>query len=88
MFKEKTVAGSGGRWFLVKIMPYRTMENRIDGLVITFADVTLSKTLEIQLRKTQAQLERRAMDSTGELEKARKELRKVMDEGKQRGKGA
>jgi two-component system CheB/CheR fusion protein len=28
---EKSVAASHGRWFLVRIMPYRTLENRIDG---------------------------------------------------------
>jgi len=44
---------------LVRIMPYRTLENRIDGVVITFADITVSKTLETELRKTQAVLEKR-----------------------------
>ena len=74
-FKEVMVAASGGRWFLVRIMPYRTLENRIDGVVITFADITVSKTLEIELRKTQAELERRVTDKTTELDKAHKDLR-------------
>jgi two-component system CheB/CheR fusion protein len=29
-----------GRWFLMRILPYRTKENVIDGVVITFIDVT------------------------------------------------
>ena len=74
-FKEVMVAASGGRWFQVRIMPYRTLENRIDGVVITFADITVSKTLEIELRKTQAELERRVTDKTTELDKAHKDLR-------------
>ncbi len=75
VFKEVTVAASDGRWFLVRIMPYRTLENRIDGVVITFTDVTVSKTLEIELRKTQAELERRVTDKTAELDRARKDHR-------------
>jgi two-component system CheB/CheR fusion protein len=31
-------------------MPYRTEENLIDGLVITFVDITAAKTLEARLR--------------------------------------
>lgn len=31
-----------GRWFNVRIMPYRTLDDRIDGLVITFNNITLS----------------------------------------------
>jgi len=72
VFKEVTVNASGGRWFLVRIMPYRTLDNRIDGLVITFMDVTVSKKLESELRKTQEELELRITDTTRELDRARK----------------
>ena len=75
-FKEVSVAASDGRWFQVRIMPYRTLENRIDGVVITFTDVTVSKTLEAELRKTQAKLEHRITDQTDELDAARKSVRK------------
>jgi chemotaxis methyl-accepting protein methylase len=51
---EKQVATRDGRWFLVRIMPYRTLENRIDGVVITFSDITAAKRLEAQLRQTRA----------------------------------
>jgi len=37
-------------------MPYRTQENRIDGLVITFSDISKSKKLEVELRAMQARL--------------------------------
>jgi two-component system CheB/CheR fusion protein len=47
-----------GHWFQMRIMPYRTLDNMIDGVVITFVDITVSKTLEAELRKTQAGLYR------------------------------
>ena len=47
---EKSVSARNGRWFTVRIMPYRTVDDRIDGVVITFADITVSKTLEAKLR--------------------------------------
>ncbi len=59
VFVEKQIAAKDGRWFQVRIMPYRTLENRIDGLVITFMEITTSKRLEAELRKTQAALEKR-----------------------------
>lgn len=39
-----------GNWFAARILPYRTMDNRIDGVVITFTDITISKKLEADLR--------------------------------------
>ncbi len=88
VFKERMVSGSSGRWFLVRIMPYRTLENRIDGVVITFTDVTVSKTLEMELRKTQAGLERRVANRAGVSDKTRKDLRKKIGGKKRTGEGA
>ncbi|MGD0265060.1 MAG: chemotaxis protein CheB [Candidatus Methylomirabilota bacterium] len=51
VFHEKQVAARDGRWFTVRIMPYRTLENMIDGVVITFTDITTSKTREAKLRE-------------------------------------
>jgi chemotaxis methyl-accepting protein methylase len=59
VFSEKAVTTSDGRWFLVRIMPYRTLDNRIDGVVITFADITGPKAIEAELRKRQSTLESR-----------------------------
>ena len=57
VFKETDVAATETRWFRVRIMPYRTQDNRIDGLVITFADISASKRLEVELRQAQARLQ-------------------------------
>jgi two-component system CheB/CheR fusion protein len=51
VFIEKPVNTHDGRWFSVRIMPYRTFENRIDGVVITFTNISISKKLEEVLRE-------------------------------------
>ncbi|MGZ8193087.1 MAG: CheR family methyltransferase [Methylobacter sp.] len=35
-----------GEWYLLRILPYRTIENMIDGLVITFVDISRLKKAE------------------------------------------
>jgi two-component system CheB/CheR fusion protein len=50
-FTEKQIATTDGRWFSVRIMPYRTLSNVIQGAVITFVDITVAKELESRLRK-------------------------------------
>jgi two-component system CheB/CheR fusion protein len=52
-FKEQQIKTLDGRWFGVRIMPYRTTDNRIDGIVITFTDITASKVLEASSRREQ-----------------------------------
>jgi two-component system CheB/CheR fusion protein len=65
---EKEVTTRDGRWLLVRIMPYRTLENMIDGVIITFVDITVSKTLEAELRKTQAGLHKQISEQALELD--------------------
>ncbi len=55
---EKSIAAKDGRWFTVRIMPYRTLDDRIDGVVITFTDITVAKKLEASLRGARAAKER------------------------------
>ncbi|MFT6153085.1 MAG: chemotaxis protein methyltransferase CheR/two-component system CheB/CheR fusion protein [Crocinitomicaceae bacterium] len=54
VFIEEEVTASDDRWFKVRIMPYRTQENMIGGVVITFIDITQAKTLEAELREIRA----------------------------------
>jgi two-component system CheB/CheR fusion protein len=49
-FCEKQITTHDKRWFKVRIMPYRTSQNVIDGAVLTFSDITASKLLEKELR--------------------------------------
>lgn len=32
-----------GEWFKMRILPYRTIDNRIDGLVLTFSSIDIQK---------------------------------------------
>jgi len=49
VFIQKEIPARDGRWFLVRIMPYRTLDDRIDGLVITFINMSDHKRLEEKL---------------------------------------
>ncbi|MDI1302594.1 MAG: chemotaxis protein CheB [bacterium] len=50
VFSEKQIPTSDGRWFTVRIMPYRRLDNVIDGVVVTFVDISATKELEAALR--------------------------------------
>jgi two-component system CheB/CheR fusion protein len=69
---EKPIGARGSRWFTVRIMPYRTLDDRIDGVVITFADITVAKTLEAKLRDKQAFLESHVADQDVKLKQKKR----------------
>ena len=50
VFSEKQILTTDNRWYSVRIMPYRRLDNVIDGAVITLVDITLTKELESRLR--------------------------------------
>ena len=52
--KEAEVQDTDNNWYAVGISPYRTLENLIDGVVITFVDITKIKRAEIGLRESEA----------------------------------
>ncbi len=56
VFTEKQIPTNDGRWLTVRIMPYRTMENVINGVVITFIDITAAKTLQSELHAANEKL--------------------------------
>jgi len=53
---EREVQGNGGHWFLVRISPYRTGEDRIDGAVLNFIDVSERHKEQEQLRANDERL--------------------------------
>jgi two-component system CheB/CheR fusion protein len=57
IFSEKEIGTGDGRWFSVRIMPYRTTEDVIGGVVITFLNITAAKRLETSLREKIAELQ-------------------------------
>lgn len=44
--REKQVRTREGRWYLNRVIPYRTLDNVIDGVVLTFTDITEQKLAE------------------------------------------
>ncbi|MEI7726270.1 MAG: PAS domain-containing protein, partial [Bacteroidota bacterium] len=53
IFIEKQIPARDGRWFTVRIMPYRTFDDRIDGLVITFINMSNLRKTEVKFHETQ-----------------------------------
>ncbi|MFL5370407.1 MAG: CheR family methyltransferase, partial [Myxococcales bacterium] len=49
---EREISTADGRWFSTRILPYRTLDDVTDGVVITFMDVTNAKRLEAELRES------------------------------------
>ena len=47
---EREVETHEGAWYLIRVLPYRTVEDRIEGVVITFVDITALKKTEGALR--------------------------------------
>ena len=52
--KEREVQAASGEWYLLRIRPYRTLDNVIDGAVITFTDISALKTAQLALRDSEA----------------------------------
>jgi two-component system CheB/CheR fusion protein len=40
VFREKEIRSTDGSWYAMRVAPYRTMENVIDGVVISFVNIT------------------------------------------------
>ncbi|MGB9436450.1 MAG: CheR family methyltransferase, partial [Desulfobacterales bacterium] len=54
--QEAEVICQAGNWYSMRIAPYRTLENVIDGVVITFVDITRIKQTEDALRLSKKHL--------------------------------
>ncbi len=50
---ETEVATKDGRWLMMRLRPYRTTENRIEGVVLTLFDVTARREAETELRRSE-----------------------------------
>ncbi len=50
--KQFEVQTTNGLWYSVRIMPYRTIENVIEGIVMTFGDITQQKQTEMEVQES------------------------------------
>jgi two-component system CheB/CheR fusion protein len=54
---EREVSTDDGRWYLIRLRPYRTPDDRIEGVVITFVDFTEQKHAEEERERLLAEVE-------------------------------
>ncbi len=52
---EHEARSESAGWFLVRLLPYRTVDDRIEGVVISFVDITSSKKAAEALRESEEQ---------------------------------
>ncbi len=55
--QEEEVTSTDNRFIKIRVLPYRTIQNVIDGVVITFEDITLRKKVEKELEERRVLLE-------------------------------
>ena len=52
---ETEVRSKGGQWYVVRLRPYRTVDDRIDGTVVSFVDITARRQAAAALRESEEQ---------------------------------
>ncbi|WP_081744126.1 HWE histidine kinase domain-containing protein [Ensifer aridi] len=54
---EHEVKSRNNRWYLVRMRPYRTIEDKVDGVVATFVDITERREAEEAVRQSEQRLD-------------------------------
>ncbi|MET0413202.1 MAG: chemotaxis protein CheB [Polyangiaceae bacterium] len=80
---EREVGEAGGRFFLARLLPYRTTDDHIAGVVLTFVDVTERHRAQDAIQRAQQELEQRVRERTAELDAANQALRLEIDQHQQ-----
>ncbi len=57
--EEEVHRAEGDRWFVMRVLPYRTLDDVIDGAVITFNEITEQKKAQAEIRRLNDELRRR-----------------------------
>ncbi len=55
--RECEVRSDAGRWYLLRMRPYRTVEDRIEGIVVTFVDISERRQTESNLLESERRLQ-------------------------------
>ena len=63
---EREVGKVGDGWFLARLLPYRTVDDRIAGIVLTFVDVTERRKIQQALQESEERLQL-VMDSASDF---------------------
>jgi len=51
--QEREVQDREAHWYSMRVRPYRTMDNKIDGVVMTFIDIDVAKRIHLELQREQ-----------------------------------
>jgi two-component system CheB/CheR fusion protein len=78
--REAEVQTRDGDWYLMRILPYRTIENVIEGAVLTFVDIRGQKRAEEQFRKLSTELEQRVNERVAEIERVNRDLQREVQQ--------
>ena len=76
---EREVEIENDGWYLLRFRPFRTLQDRIEGVVISFINITALKESEEQLRRAKETLKQRVLERTHELDEANEKIRKARD---------
>ncbi|UQA59153.1 chemotaxis protein CheB [Polyangium aurulentum] len=80
---EEEVQDKNGAWYVRRVTPYRTEDNRIEGVVLTFIDISARKNMESELSQHRRHLEKLVAERTEELERANAQLKHEIQEREQ-----
>jgi two-component system CheB/CheR fusion protein len=76
----RDLEAESGDWYKLRVRPYRTVEEEVDGVLFTFFDITDLKEAERRVEEMNAELEARVEVRTEELEAANDELQTQIEE--------
>ncbi|MBC7933105.1 MAG: PAS domain-containing protein, partial [Rubrivivax sp.] len=86
--KEREITSREGRWYVAQVIPYRGVEGRTDGVILTFIDFTRRKQAENETQESKEGLERHTIalmetnaalqTEVGERERGERERRQLL----------
>jgi two-component system CheB/CheR fusion protein len=84
LYKESDIPANDHRWFTVRIMPYHMLDDKNEGLVITFIDISAAKKKEAKLAAANMEVKGKLLTelviANKELQFQNKEKQKRADE--------
>ena len=76
---EREVQTENDNWYMMSLRPYRTTEDKIQGVVISFVDINKLKQAEQEILNNAETLEERVQERTSELDEINQRLRQTRD---------
>ena len=81
--KEQELACDDDRWVLQRILPFRSEDGTVDGVVLTLTDITQIKQAQAAVAQMNKQLEQKVLDRTSELAASEARIRSFIENSSQ-----